>query len=471
MDKNNFEEKNPRSPIVWIVAACLLVVLIGVFSSRLIKKNSRATSSNHFGSDNQQRSEPNFSRSQTLSKPVSNHEPGAEETVASLVTQVGRSRREIALAMGRREKALPPPEVTQFFDAIEKGDWNEIERLWKILARKSGQYDGDSKDHDPAINPFWSAILDAYGIAEQAHMWPAQKLLDYGHSIMDALRPGMVYVGGTDPGRWIPELLNEGKGEEQHIIITQNAFADSRYIDYMNELYKGRMETLTQDDSKKIFADYIKDAQKRLEHDQQFPNEPKQIREGENISIVDGKTQASGKTAVMTINEKLFQLLLEKNTNLSFGIEQSFPFKSTYATATPLGPIMEVRVEDPQNSLTPERAAQSVEYWQKTQGQLYGADGKPQLDEKLLLAYGKLATDQAKLLSDRNFTAEAEQAFRIATQISPSSGEALFGYANFLTEQKRAAEAIPTIEKAILANPKNETFRKLLEDIKRQSNH
>jgi tetratricopeptide (TPR) repeat protein len=465
------EDSNPRSPLILGLAlACLLAIIIGIFRPGLATKSAR-NSTNQTEAGSQNNSQANFSRSQTLSKPVSNREPTAEETVASLVTQVGRSRREIALAMGRREKAMPPPEVTQFFDAIEKGDWNEIERLWKILARKSGQYDGDSKDHDPAINPFWPAILDAYGIAEQAHMWPAQKLLDYGHSIMDSLRPGMVYVGGTDPGRWIPELLNEGKGEEQHIIVTQNAFADSRYIDYITELYKGRMETLTQDDSKKVFEEYIQDAQKRLEHDQQFPNEPKQIREGENISIVDGKTQASGKTAVMTINEKLFQLLLEKNPNLSFGIEQSFPFKSTYATATPLGPIMEVRVEDPQNALTQERAAQSVEYWQKTQAQLYSADGKPQLDEKLLLAYGKLATDQAKLLSDRNFTAEAEQAFRIATQISPSSGEALFSYANFLTEQKRSAEAIPTIEKAILADPKNEKFRKLLEDIKGQSNH
>ena len=46
-------------------------------------------------------------------------------------------------------------------------------------------------------------------IAECAHDWPAQKLLDYGDATLGSLRPGMVYVGGTDPGRGIPTLLNE----------------------------------------------------------------------------------------------------------------------------------------------------------------------------------------------------------------------------------------------------------------------
>ena len=44
-------------------------------------------------------------------------------------------------------------------------------------------------------------------------------------------------MGGTDPGRWIPELLNETSSGEEHIIVTQNAFADGRYLDFMNTLY------------------------------------------------------------------------------------------------------------------------------------------------------------------------------------------------------------------------------------------
>src|SRR5207249_559684 len=145
------------------------------------------------------------------------------------------------------------------------------------------------------------------------HDWPAQKLLDYGNAVLGSLRPGMVYVGGTDPGRWIPELLNETSGGEPHIIVTQNAFADSRYLDFMNTLYGDRFAALTQDDSKRAFDEYLADAQKRLQHDQQFPDEPKQLRPGEDVRITDGKVQVSGQVAVMAINEKMLQALMQKN--------------------------------------------------------------------------------------------------------------------------------------------------------------
>src|SRR5258708_24351415 len=90
--------------------------------------------------------------------------------------------------------------------------------------------------HSPELDPYWSAVLDAYGVAEQAHLWPAKQLLDYGNAILDSLRPGMVYVGGTDNGRWIPELLNDTSSGEQHIIITQNALADGSYAEYIATL-------------------------------------------------------------------------------------------------------------------------------------------------------------------------------------------------------------------------------------------
>jgi hypothetical protein len=40
--------------------------------------------------------------------------------------------------------------------------------------------------------------------------------------------PGMVYVGGDDNGRWVPELINDTSDGEHHIVITQNCLADGR---------------------------------------------------------------------------------------------------------------------------------------------------------------------------------------------------------------------------------------------------
>src|SRR6202051_964060 len=134
----------------------------------------------------------------------------------------------------------------------------------------------------------------------------------------------MVYVGGTDEGRWIPELLNDTSDGERHIIVTQNGLADGAYGDYLTALYGDRLVTLTQEDSGRVFQEYITDAQKRLQHDQQFPDEPKQVRPGESIKFMDGseqnrssgdskRVQVSGQVAVMAINERLLQAIMDKN--------------------------------------------------------------------------------------------------------------------------------------------------------------
>ena len=364
--------------------------------------------------------------------------PTPEETVASKVSEFVRSRRDIVRGIARRTGKEIPAEIERFFDALESGVWEEIEAQWKALSMRSGQYEGAT--HSPELDPFWPAVLDAYGVAEQAHLWPAQKLLDYGNAILNSLRPGMVYVGGTDNGRWVPELLNETSGVDPHIIVTQNAFADSRYLEYMQTLYGERFATLTSEDSQHAFQEYITDAQRRLEHDQQFPDESKQVRPGEDIRMVDGKVQVSGQVAVMTINEKLLQTLMQKNPDLSFAIQESFPMRGTYADALPLGPLMELRAQEGQNALTPERAAQSVDFWRSTAQQLLSdpeATGSP----AALKSYSHDAVSAANLLAAHNFTAEAEEAYRLGMQFWPESAESVAGLADLLAANGRTDEA------------------------------
>jgi len=381
-------------------------------------------------------------------------EVSAEAFVAGLVNHFGRTRRDLARVAGLKAGKEIPPEVEKFFDAIEAGNWEEIERSWTELRKRSGRYEGTTLD--PAFDPFWPAVLDAFGVAEQAHMWPAEQLLDYGYSILDSLRPGMVYVGGTDPGRWIPEMINESLGGESHIIVTQNAFADSTYLGFVNQMYGDRMATLTEEDSKKAFQEYVEDAQRRWEHDQNFPDEPKQVNENENLKMVNGKFEVGGQGAVMAINEKLFRALVEKNPDLSFGIEHSFPFKTTFGASGLLGPIMEVNAGE--EALTQKAAEEAVEYWRGRSADIL--EGLQ--EEKLRMAHAKLAANQAELLLARNFPNEAEQTFRIAAEMAPTNPEALFGYANFLSSRGRGSEAIPFVERAIAANPEKQRFRDLL---------
>src|SRR5690349_3182140 len=103
--------------------------------------------------------------------------------------------------------------------------------------------------------------------------------------------------------------MNETGGGEPRIVITQNGLADGTYAEYLRFLYGDRFNALSNGDSERAFQDYMADAQKRLQHDQQFPDEPKQVRDNEQIKVVDGKTQVSGMVAVMDINERLLRLL------------------------------------------------------------------------------------------------------------------------------------------------------------------
>jgi tetratricopeptide (TPR) repeat protein len=222
--------------------------------------------------------------------------------------------------------------------------------------------------------------------------------------------------------------------------------------------------------NKRIYEEYASDARKRFEHDQQFPDEPKQLRPDEDISIVDGKVKVAGYVAVMALNEKLFQLLMQKNPETSFAMEESYPFKSTFGTATALGALMELRVQDEQNVLTRERAAQSVDYWRTTAQQLL-ADTEAADSRYVRMAYSKLASSQAGLLLERGYTAEAEQAFRYAYHIAPTSPEAVYRYINLLVGQNRVHDALPLAENAVRMEPENKQFRNLVQELQKKNRH
>jgi hypothetical protein len=384
-----------------------------------------------------------------------------EQIVAEKVIQFGRKRRELVRTIARRLNQDVPPEIEAFFDAVEAGNWDDIHTRWQDLAKHTWQYEYSKSDR-PDLNPFWESVLDAYGVAEQAHQWPAQKLLDYGNGILDSLRPDMVYVGGTDEGRWVPELLNETSGGEEHIIITQNALADSLYLEFLSDLYGERFAALTKDDSQLGFQQYSADALKRWQHDQDFPDEPKQLRPGEALKVVDGKVQVSGQVAVMGVNEKLLQMLMQKNPDLSFAMQESFSLPGLYGDAVPLGPLMELGKSDADTTLSTERAAQSVDYW-RTIAQRVIDDHAGGERDYVAESYSENASATANLLAARHFYSQAEQAYRLSSQMWPGNPNAAGGLATMLACTGRADQARQVLDAFASKYPDQrsaiETFR------------
>ena len=369
-----------------------------------------------------------------------------EEIVAGKVTQFVQDRLRITHAMAERFKVSVAPDVERFFQAVAAGRWEDLNAAFEAL--KQRRETGNAED----LGVLWGPILETLLIAECAHNWPAQKLLEYGEATLGALRPDMVYVGGTDPGRGIPTLLNETSEGERHIVITQNALADASYLQYVNFLYGDRLAAPTSEESQRAFQDYLADAQTRLAHDQQFPDEPKQLRPGEDVRVVDNHVQVSGQVAVMAINEDLLRTFMAKNPGLSFALEESFPLKSTYPNAVHLGPLMELGVQDVQTSFTRETAVQAVDYWRDTAQQFLSNVETPANSESRL-SYAKMAAAQAALLADHQYGAEAEQAYRLAMQISSVSPEAVYGLGQLLATTGRAEEARQLVSDFERAHP------------------
>jgi tetratricopeptide (TPR) repeat protein len=379
----------------------------------------------------------------------------AEEIVASKLNQFASDRLRITRAMAKRHQVELPDEVDQFFNAVAAGRWQELNELYHTLEK--------IRDGDDKLRSVWPPMMETLLVAECAHSWPAQKLLDYGQATLGSLSPGMIYVGGTDPGRGIPTLLNETSGGERHVLLTQNALADVSYLDYVRFLYGDQLTLPTEADSKQAFDSYLADAQRRFQHDQQFPDEPKQVLPGESIQSIPGagmdssenptpQIEVSGNVAVMSINERIFQGILDKNPGASFAVEESYPFLSTYASATPLGPLMELQSPNAQNGLTLDTAGDALDYWRGASEQLQ-TDAEAPEGSEVRKSYSHMAVAQANLLASQNYPAEAEATYRIAMELEPSSTEAVYGLSTLLGQSGRLDEAQLLVNDFALNHP------------------
>ncbi len=443
------EPKNSPSPPVYLigglVAACLILL---VFLRHADDAENKPAADTQTPQKTSAASSTALVFARHASSAANSNSESAEGILARKMTRFSQKERAIFEALAKKNNVPVPDEVKRFFDAVEAGRWDEARALFKAL-QDPGNPSGTPRED---IRPFWRPIQDTWGAVMMAQKMPAQAYLDYGNTILDSLKPGTVYVGGTDPGMFIPNMLNATSDGDQHIVLTQNALADMTYLNYLSYLYGDQLKTLTADDSQRAFQNYLQDAQQRLQHDQQFPDEPKQLRPGENVTMTDGKVSVSGQTAVMAINELLFQMLMQNNPDATFAIEQSFPFKSTYAGATPLGPIMQLGAPGSSSGFTSDTAQQAVTYWQNTTQQLL-ANPESAGSADTLLTYSHDAVTQAEMLAAHDFSAEAEQAYNLASQLAPTNFDAVASHSTFLYQNGQTEQAIQILNDFAQKNP------------------
>lgn len=127
------------------------------------------------------------------------------------------------------------------------------------------------------------------------------------------------------------------------------------------------------DDSQRCFQEYLQDAQKRLQHDKQFPNEMPQIKPGEDVKIIENRVQVSGQVAVMAINGLLTKVMFDKNPTNEFFVEESFPLDWMYPHLTPFGVIMKIN-RKPLPVLPEEVMQRDHDFWSQYSGRLIGTN-------------------------------------------------------------------------------------------------
>jgi tetratricopeptide (TPR) repeat protein len=193
-----------------------------------------------------------------------------------------------------------------------------------------------------------------------------QKLVDSGGDD-SALRRGLardlnvVLAGGSiyDAERFkgitLPKLVDEAVHQNQldatklrlNRVMLEDAYPGMLATSVGGVYPDTEIYTPSPVDSQECFNVYLNDAQRRYEHDSRFPNEPRQMKPGEDVRPAPNGAgvQVAGQVAVMSINGLLTKVIFDHNPDHEFYVEESFPLDWMYPYLTPFGVIMKINRE------------------------------------------------------------------------------------------------------------------------------
>jgi tetratricopeptide (TPR) repeat protein len=265
------------------------------------------------------------------------------------------------------------------------------------------------------------------------------------------------------------------------------------------------------EDSARCFQEYYSDATQRALHDQNFPNEPKQVKQGEDVHLDNGKLSISGQTAVMSINGLLTKVIFDHNPGNEFYVEESFPLDWMYPYETPFGNIMKIN-RKPLEVMGEDIVKKDHEFWSKYSERMMGnwitydtpikqitdfaqrvyqdhdltgfiGNRRFVRDEQAQKAFSKLRSSIAGIYDWRAFhpsgkdpaeqqrmLKEADFAYRQAFALCPYSPEAVFRYVMLLVRTQRIDDALLVARTCYEFDPKNGGVENLvhqLEDMKK----
>ena len=407
-----------------------------------------------------------------------------------------KERHARALAQTRESKVAP--EMWDYFAAGIDGDWSTVRKLWRELSRRSGQYRGEADE--TVRNLVWAPLLEAE-LAYECFTAMDMKFVEaFGQGVIDSIPRGSIYFGGTDPGRGVITAFCKSHAQaDPFFVLSQNPLADGLYLEYLRATYGGKIYVPSENDSKKAFEEYKADAEVRMEQGQ--------LKPGEQVSKVDGKTQLTGQVAVMSINALLAKMVFDRNPTREFYIEESFALDWMYPYLSPHGLILKLN-RKPLAAISDTDLRKDRDYWRQQTGRFLGdwlTEETPlksvcEFVERVYLVgdmegfkgdplyltddksysprplFGKLRQAQASLYAWRLEHAttpiektamkrSAEFAFKQTLLLCPDSSEYVKRFVLFLKDQKRLEDARFVLDTGLKINPGSKRLGQLAEEL------
>jgi hypothetical protein len=251
-------------------------------------------------------------------------------------------------------KGKTSPEVWSYFRAGREGNWSEMTNLFSGIASKSYQFSKSGLD-ERLSHPAWQAVNETYWTYALFDKVDPKYMLKFGRDIIDSIPKGSIYFGGTDAGRFMVTFLitNQVKGQP-FFVLTQNALADSTYLDYLRLIYGKQFYIPTEQDSSQAYDDYFADAERRRRLNQLWPDE--------TVTNSAGQISVGGPGPIMGINGYVLKKILEKNPNREIYLQELNPVRWTYPHLVPHHLILRLNRE-PVPQLTAEMVKQDQDFW------------------------------------------------------------------------------------------------------------
>jgi tetratricopeptide (TPR) repeat protein len=266
------------------------------------------------------------------------------------------------------------------------------------------------------------------------------------------------------------------------------------------------IHTATDDELQQCEHGYTEDAARRFVHDRDHPNEPPQIRPGEDIRLGPNGLSFGGVLVVMGINSFVTKAMFDANPRHEFYVEESYPMDWMYSYLTPFGIIMKVN-RTPLPELPEENVERDHRFWSEYSDRLIGnwitydttarevcdfaekvylrhdytgfkGDRKFTRDEDAQKGFSKLRTaiggsiyewraqHSANPAERARMQKEADFAFKQAFAYCPYS-EAVFRYAQSLLDARRVEDATLVAKTCLKLDPYNPAMQSMVDQLTR----